>query len=158
MALKPFFLFITGLGDPLFTVSIGAIVVIWGVLQHNLRLATAGGMVWLTLAIGSTIKMAIGRARPLTEYAASMHIKTFSFPSGHSSGATIAYGLLAYLTWHYLPQPWNYIVTALLIALVVLIGVSRIYLGAHFPSDVVAGWMLGVLMLLIVIYVIKPLA
>ena len=158
IALKSFFLFITAIGDPLFTVSIGAIVVIWGVMQHNVRLTLAGSLVWVTLMFGFVIKLLTARARPLTEYAASMHIKTFSFPSGHTSGSTIAYGLLAYLAWHMLPQPWNYIATVLLVALIIIVGVSRVYLGAHFPSDVVAGWILGLIVLLVVIYAVRPLA
>jgi membrane-associated phospholipid phosphatase len=156
--LKSFFLFITALGDPLMTVGISIVIVIWGVVQHNVRLAVAGSMVWWTLAIGAVIKMVIGRERPPTEYAANMLIQTFSFPSGHTSGATIAYGLLAYIAWHTLPQPWSYAVVGLMAVLIVLVGVSRVYLGAHFASDVVAGWLLGLLMLFVVIYIIKPFA
>lgn len=157
-SLKSFFLFVTALGDPLLTVTIGLVVVIWGVSQSNVRLALAGATVWLTLGLGSLLKMFFARVRPETDYAANMLIQTFSFPSGHTSGATIAYGLLAYFAWHLLPHPWGYVVTALLIGLIVLVGISRVYLGAHYPSDVVAGWLLGSIALIIVIFVIKPLA
>lgn len=157
-ALKPFFLFITALGDPLLTVGIGLVVVIAGAIQSNFRLALAGAAVWFTLGAGTLLKMLFARARPETDYVANMLIQTFSFPSGHTSGATVAYGLLAYLAWQQLPQPWGYVVAALLVCLVILVGISRVYLGAHFPSDVVAGWLLGSVVLLIVIYVIRPLA
>lgn len=158
LSLKPFFLFITALGDPLLTVGIGIAVVAWGVVQDNTRLALAGAMIWLTLGLGSLLKVLFARVRPETDYVANMLVQTFSFPSGHASGATIAYGLLAYLAWNLLPQPWSYVAVAAAVALIVLVGISRIYLGAHFPSDVVAGWLLGIAVLLIVIFVIKPLA
>ncbi len=156
--LKPMFLAATALGDPIVTVLIGIGVVCYGFLQHNMRLALAGASIWLTLGIGSLLKLLVGRQRPLTEYAANLQIPTLSFPSGHSSGSVIAYGLLAYIAWHLLPQPWNYLAAAALVILIILIGISRIYLGAHFPSDVVAGWLLGVVMLCIVIFILRPLA
>ena len=155
---KPFFLAVTALGDPIATVLIGVGVVIYGYTQSNMRLAFAGASIWLTLIVGSGLKLLIGRERPISEYAANLHIPTFSFPSGHASGSMIAYGLLAYLAWHWLPQPWNYIVVAILIGLIILIGISRIYLGAHFPSDIVAGWLLGAIALCIVIFIVRPLA
>lgn len=154
--LKPFFVGITTLGDPYVVVGIGLVVATYGLFQTNARLAIAGITVWVTLAAGAVLKMIFERARPLTEYAAQT--QTFSFPSGHTTGATIAYGLLAYLAWHILPQPWNYIVVGLLILLIILVGISRVYLGAHFPSDVVAGWALGIVGVLIIALIIKPLS
>ena len=62
----------------------------------------------------------------------------FSFPSSHAYSAAVATGYLAYVTWH--------IHVAVSIACVVLagvIGISRIRIGAHYPTDVAAGWMLG---------------
>lgn len=158
ISLKPFFLGVTALGDPIVTIGIGLAVAIYGFYLASVRLALAGITVWLTLGIGAILKILFGRERPITEYAANMHIQTLSFPSGHASGATIAYGLLAYFAWHLLPQPWNYIVVGCLVTVIILVGVSRVYLGAHFPSDVVAGWMLGLVALLVVIFFIRPLA
>lgn len=155
---KPLFVGVTTLGDPIVTICIGLFVGVYGYIHTNMRLAVAGATIWLTLGIGACLKLLFGRARPVTEYSANLQIHTFSFPSGHASGSLIAYGLLAYLAWHLLPQPWNYIVVICLIALIVLIGVSRIYLGAHFPSDVIAGWALGLIALGIVIFVVRPLA
>jgi len=154
--LEAFFVVVTTLGLPAVTLTIGGVVALFGVVQTNLRLAFSGLLVWLTLGIGTGIKLLTDRERPLTEYAAPL--QSHSFPSGHTTGSTIAYGLLAYLAWQLLPQPWNYIVTILLVAIILLIGISRVYLGAHFPSDVVAGWLLGSIALCIIIFIIKPLA
>ncbi len=155
---RSFFLLITNLGDPILTIGIGLAVAVWGYAVTNMRLLLAGVSVWITLGIGSLIKLLIGRERPLSEYSANLRVDTFSFPSGHSSGAMIAYGLLAYLAWHYLPQPWNIIAIITCIAIIVGVGISRIYLGAHFPSDVIAGWLLGFIILMLVIFVVRPLS
>lgn len=151
-----FFTSITNLGDPIITVSIGVVAMGYGWITSNMRLAVAGGIAPATLVVGSCVKMIIARERPLTGYAANMRIDTFSFPSGHTSGATIAYGLLAYLVLQYLPAPFSYIAAGLFIGLIVIIGISRVYLGAHFPSDVIAGWLLGLAALGIIIFVVRP--
>lgn len=158
IGLKAFFLCMTVLGSPFVVVAIGGAVALYGYLASNFRLIWAGVTVWLTLGIGALIKLGIGRPRPATDYAADMRFQTFSFPSGHSSGAMVAYGLLAYLAWHLLPQPWNYVSVAVTIVIIILVGVSRVYLGAHYPSDVIAGWVLGLVALLIIIFVVRPLA
>ena len=146
-----FFIIVTTLGSPIVTAIIGLGIVGAGYFRQNLRLSLAGALIWLTLICDSLLKLIVGRARPATEYAKNMIIQTNSFPSGHSAGSMVAYGLLAYLAWNLLPRPWNYIVAVILVALIILIGISRIYLGAHFPSDVIAGWLLGVIALGLVI-------
>ncbi len=156
-ALKPFFMAITMLGDPIVTIGIGLVIVIYGFLQQNLKLAVAGGAVWVTLAVGAILKFLFARARPVNDYAVNLRIDTFSFPSGHSSGSIIAYGLLAYMAYHLLPAPWNIIVCLALCIVPLLVGISRVYLGVHYPSDVLAGWLLGAAMLAFVIFVLHPL-
>jgi undecaprenyl-diphosphatase len=66
------------------------------------------------------------------------------FPSGHAATAVVLYGLIAYLLMPYLPsRGWR--VFAFLVAglLALLIGYSRIYMGNHFPTDVIAGYAVG---------------
>lgn len=155
---RPTFIIITSLGDPVVTVWIGAMVAVYACTLGNIRLVLSGMLVWVTLVIGSILKVIFSRARPLTEYAANLRVDTFSFPSGHSSGAMIAYGLLALLAWHYLPQPWAMIAASVCFLIIIAVGISRIYLGAHFPSDVIAGWLLGALMLYVIVFIIKPIS
>ncbi|HET6747323.1 MAG TPA: phosphatase PAP2 family protein [Candidatus Saccharimonadales bacterium] len=147
---------ITILGHPIVTMGIGLFVVLIGGLRANLRLVYAGFAVFATLGLGTLLKVSLRRDRPLTEYVNNMMYTSFSFPSGHTVGSTVAYGLLAYLAWHLLPHPWGVVVAILLGLFIMVIGMSRIYLGAHFPSDVIAGWVVGLLGLAVIIFIIKP--
>lgn len=153
---RPFFEFMTMLGDPISIFLITAGIIAAGVYTSSLRLAISGAVIPTTLLVGAILKMSFERARPLTEYAMNMKLKTFSFPSGHSSGSMIAFGLLAYIAYSKLPEPWNYVMGAVLLAVPIFVGISRVYLGAHFPSDVMAGWTLGALALLAVIFIVRP--
>ncbi|WP_264738234.1 phosphatase PAP2 family protein [Cytobacillus firmus] len=68
----------------------------------------------------------------------------FSFPSGHSMGSFIFYGSLAYMIIHLAKRKrWKTAWTVMLGCFIIMIGLSRIYLGVHFPSDVIAGFAAG---------------
>ena len=77
-----------------------------------------------------------GRARP--DFWLSLAPETsFSFPSGHAMGSMTLAAVLALLAW---PSRWRWPVPVVAIAFAVLVGASRVYLGVHFPSDILAGW------------------
>ncbi|RNF85000.1 phosphatase PAP2 family protein [Lysobacter psychrotolerans] len=81
-------------------------------------------------------KPAFARDRPaLWESIAPEH--NFSFPSGHAMGSMTLAWVLVLLTWH---TRWRWPVVAAMAVFVPLVGLSRIYLGVHFPSDILAGW------------------
>ncbi len=151
-----FMLGTTVLGQSVCTVGIGVLVIVHGWDRANQHLFVSGLVVTATICVGALTKLLFQRERPLTEYVATMRFCTFSFPSGHAVGSMLAYGLLAYLAGHVLPQPWSYSAVGFLAALILLVGVSRIYLGAHFPSDVLAGWLLGMLGLAVIILIVQP--
>lgn len=155
---RPFFEFMSLIGEPVTIFIVSGVIIGIGLKTSNTRLALSGAAIPATLLVGTLLKLVFERARPVTEYAMSMRIHTFSFPSGHASGSMIAYGLLAYFAFMKLPAPWNVVVGIMLAALPIFIGLSRIYLGAHFPTDVVAGWILGLAALIIVIIFIHPLS
>lgn len=157
LQLSPYWLFVTNLGHPVMTASIGAGVLFMGRLEMDTDLIVAGASVWVALVIGSLLKQLFRRARPLTQYAAGIWLDKLSFPSGHTTGATVAYGLLAYLSWSSLSGPWNVIGFIICTTLIILVGVSRVYLGAHYPSDVIAGWLLGSTTLIVVFFISLPL-
>lgn len=70
----------------------------------------------------------------------------YSFPSGHATGAVIAWGSLAFLTWYYFKDKYPKMMPYLIgftIFMVVAISASRLYLGVHYLSDIIAGWSIG---------------
>lgn len=155
--LHPIMVAVSFSGLPAVVVSVATVValVAWRLKQPKLSWALVTALVGL--GINSILKHSLHRVRPNTPFAIAMRIKSYSFPSGHSFGSVAVYGLLAYLSYYNLAQPWNAIAAAVLVLLILLIGVSRVYLGAHFPTDVLGGWALGLLTLVLIIRFIKPL-
>jgi membrane-associated phospholipid phosphatase len=100
------------------------------------------------VAAGSNyvMKALIARARP-GGLLPSMLETSASFPSGHATLALALYGFLAYALCQLYPRhSWKIAVLAMLVIL--FVGASRLYLGVHFSSDVIAGYLLGGLWLL----------
>jgi undecaprenyl-diphosphatase len=79
---------------------------------------------------------------------------TFSFPSGHALGASIMYGFLAYLLATEFPR-FSRLIYAAMIGLILMIGFSRLYLGVHWLTDVIAGYVIGFLWLITCISILK---
>lgn len=104
---------------------------------------------WVAAFIGGALidealKYAVRRPRPM--YGASfLHGHSFSFPSGHAMGAIIGYSMLAWMIariWH--PARRLGVLIRVLAALIILtVGVSRLLLGVHYPSDVLGGFVAG---------------
>ena len=104
--------------------------------------AGAGFISWL-------LKLLISRSRPDTELVQIMvGTQGLSFPSGHVAMAAAIGGFIFYLTPRLIETPaarWS--LRALLVVIILAVGLSRIYLGAHWASDVVGGLFLGILLL-----------
>jgi undecaprenyl-diphosphatase len=131
-------------GFPFSTIGVGVMLVAFG-LAYDARLPIMCGLaIWVTIAVGSVLKIWLRRPRPLTYEAKRWMFATFSFPSGHAAGAAIAYGSLVYIVVSLPFAIWSVPVVVALVSWIGLVGISRVYLGAHYPSDVIAGWLLGV--------------
>ncbi len=141
---RPIMLFMTLLGQPPITVGLAAGIIGYGIARSNEWLISAGIIAIVTFAISSVLKIFLRRARPDNDYVRSMLIQTFSFPSGHAAGSLASFGIATYAVAAYWP---SLAIIAIPTTLIVcfLIGVSRIYLGAHYPSDVIGGWIVGVM-------------
>jgi len=98
--------------------------------------AFAGGF-----AIENILKHVIHRARP-PYGAAYLTGHSFSFPSGHAVGSFIGYSMLAYvLIMHWrTSRVLRTVIVVIAVLIILLVGISRVYLGVHYPSDVVGGW------------------
>lgn len=135
---------VTQLGSPIAMVLLGVGVAL--VLWRNHRTVLWG---WVAAfvggaAIGQLLKMVVHRTRPVYG-AAYLHGRSFSFPSGHAMGSMIGYGMLVYLVrsvYHARPLRRR-VATGVAVLLVLAVGVSRILLGVHYPTDVVGGWVAG---------------
>jgi|GEM_PF-256043 len=107
-------------------------------------LATAGiGLAGFTMAL-ITVKLEVARQRPPHPYAV-MAVDGYSFPSGHALGVTTATLIAAWALARWLIRSWGgrIAVWTTAVALIGGVGFSRVYLGVHYPSDVIAGWLLG---------------
>jgi undecaprenyl-diphosphatase len=138
---------ITQLGSP---VAIGLLVVVlaaWSWRRRERLLAVGVVAICAGEALLDLIlKHAIHRGRPVFGVGFLHDQQSFSFPSGHAFGSIVAYGLLAYiiLDFYHPARRTRQLIYALTAVLVASIGVSRIYLGVHYPSDVIGGFAAGV--------------
>lgn len=139
--------------DPVTMRLLGAAVAVWLVWRHA-AWWTAGWLV-AAAAVGTLLqqglKAAVGRARPVwPDPVDSAHYA--AYPSGHALTATVMSGLLLWLLHRYGAGRvlWR---TALAVATVSVLGVglTRIWLGVHWPSDVLGGWLLGAMLVALAI-------
>jgi undecaprenyl-diphosphatase len=141
---------VTELGSTGAVTVVAVLALLVGVLigpwLHGLIGAIAIG---LASVANQGLKAFIARARPdlldpLVEE------RGFSFPSGHSALGMVAWGVLAVLVMRSrLPRNVRLAVVAALGVLIVLIGLSRVWLGVHYPTDVLAGWAAGAVIVLL---------
>jgi undecaprenyl-diphosphatase len=134
-----------GLTDLGYIPTITAIVVgaDLALLRVRQRLAAAA-LTALMLGEGAwddLLKLAAHRPRPdLFPHAPA---RGWSFPSGHAFATFCLAALLLYLAWRGLPRPLRFPLLALSAVVVFGVGLSRVYLGVHYPSDVAGGWLAG---------------
>lgn len=105
------------------------------------------------LVLEKIVKLAVIRLRPAEDLVrVFVHLKDPSFPSGHVLSYVAFFGFLAFLTYILIPMSRiRTIIISIFISLICLIGLSRIYLGAHWPSDTIGAYLLGSTWLLITI-------
>jgi membrane-associated phospholipid phosphatase len=136
--LTAFFVVWSGLGS-----TIGYLLMLpllwWGISwKLGARLFVA---LVLSVYLNALVKDVVARPRPFlsTDITSVTTPDEYSFPSGHAQNAALFWGLLAL----HFRRRWFHAVAA---AVTLLVGFSRLYLGVHFPSDVLAGWLAGFLL------------
>lgn len=143
----PFFLDvfkkITFFGDEL-TIAVIAGIVILFLLYFKVYPAYAAGLAVTLIGagvMGHVMKAVVERARP-SGFISSVIETSFSFPSGHATISMALYGFIAYFLAVLFPTKKLIILTAAIV-IIGSIGFSRLYLGVHFSSDILAGYVLG---------------
>ena len=149
------FAWLTHLADPATLVLLGLGIALVLVLRGQRALALG----WVLALVGNSmlnpaLKQVFGRVRPL-ELHRLVVAPGLSFPSGHSSGAVVAYGMLAYLALKLLPARWQLPALLAAVTLVLTVGTSRLFLRVHFASDVLAGFASGTAWLALCVTVIE---
>jgi len=131
------------------TIVAVALLVLLGVRGTPRLGLIAAGMIGLTSLVNTGFKQLLARARPEVVDAPLVEAG-FSFPSGHALLSATAYGVVAVLVIRSrLRTRVRAVLVALLATVVLLVGFSRLHLGVHYVTDVVAGWLAGVLIALL---------
>lgn len=145
-ALTSYFSFITDLGDRYAYIIFTALLAVYFFLKNRSWKFIGQTTIVLILASLSSVvlKRVFDRARPSLEHL--VEVNTLSYPSGHTMSATAFYGFLIFLcVRHHMPG-WLRIVAVVILALLIIsIGVSRVYLGVHYPTDVAGGFVGGLI-------------
>jgi undecaprenyl-diphosphatase len=134
---------VTDLGGRSIMLWLVTVAVVGLLIRRRARLAvylvvTGAGALFLD----PSLKLLVGRLRPVVDVPVASAPGN-SFPSGHALGSMVAYGALLLVFLPAMPRRWRVPATVLVGALIVTVGVTRIALGVHFISDVLAGWLLG---------------
>ena len=145
---------ITALNNPDFVsivAGITLILLLWKRCYPEAKIFVidcAGGVI---LSYG--LKSVFGKARPDLWQSAIEEV-SFSYPSGHALGSTVLYGFLAYLFATRFPR-LSWLIYLLAVLMIAAIGVSRLYLGVHWPTDIIGGYGIGFLWLTFCITMLK---
>jgi undecaprenyl-diphosphatase len=105
--------------------------------------------------VNQLLKATYQRVRP-DLFPGPFHLTSYSFPSGHSMGAIACYGMLAFVAIRLVSSRWSKIAIGIAATLIVLcVGISRVYFGVHYPTDVLGGFIAGAIWLIITIVLVQ---
>ena len=146
--------YFTRLNDPDTAFIVATVVVsilIWKRFYAEARIFAIACFGGIVLSYG--LKAVFGKVRP-DLWESAIVDTSFSYPSGHALGSTILYGFSAYLLATHYPRFAGLIYT-LAVLLIATIGFSRLYLGVHWPTDIVGGYGIGFLWLTFCVTMLK---
>lgn len=137
-------LFFTNIGSG---TSINIIAFIIFIIFYFFLKFRAELLLFIVVLLGShylfrVIKLLFERERP--DLHRLIEIGGYSFPSGHATNAICIYGILTFILWRHIPSRiGRFLLLSFSTFMILMIGISRIYLGVHYPSDVLAGYFAG---------------
>jgi undecaprenyl-diphosphatase len=133
--------FFTFIGSAPFVIvlSIFLLFFLYKVLHHRFELILFVAAIAGSAILNGILKQFFQRVRP--DFHRLIDIEGFSFPSGHAMNAFTVYGIISFLLWRHIPSRLGRGALLLISTVMILtIGISRIYLGVHYPSDIVGGY------------------
>ena len=153
-ALTHFMEVITFFGSAQFLFPAYSVLIILYLIRKKSRLALDITMIGLSsTGILFFLKDIFRRHRPVDPII--NHVAGFSFPSGHSFSSFTFFGLLIYIAWHSeIKRSWKIAIAIVLIAFAAIIAFSRVYLRVHYASDILAGFCLSVVWLMLALWLL----
>jgi undecaprenyl-diphosphatase len=134
--------FIQGIGTglPIVAITICVLLFLYFVLGHRKELIFVVGVVVTSTLLNVILKLLFHRERPTIHRL--FDATGYSFPSGHAMAAFSLYATLIFLLWKHIPTGWGRVMVVIAGSIMIAaIGLSRIYLGVHYPSDVIGGYL-----------------
>jgi len=148
---------ITNLGSaPAYVVLVPVAALILFMRGRRWNLAIQASLILISSSLLNTgLKNLYSRPRPMSDLHL-VDVASFSYPSGHAMSAMVFYGFVIYLSYRFIGKRWLKITLIVVNAvLIIAIGISRTYLGVHYPSDVLAGWAAGLFWLIACILIVR---
>ncbi|MFE8697228.1 phosphatase PAP2 family protein [Cytobacillus sp. FJAT-53684] len=148
--------FFTFIGDTNSVIVLTLLVIffLYLVLKHRIELILFIVSIVGSALLNQLLKYSFQRARP--DLHRLIEIDNYSFPSGHAMNAFTVYTITSFLLWWHIPTRAGRTILIIISVLMILaIGISRIYLGVHYPSDIIAGYFASGCWLGIVIWIFQ---
>lgn len=134
--------FITAFGNQFMLVFAALLAVLLALRKHRKEVILFCVAIAMGAVLNSSFKNLAQRPRP--DMSPLVFEPSYSFPSGHAMNSFIFYALVAYFSYHFFrSKSLTVLVSGICGVLVLLIGFSRIYLGVHYLSDIIAGFIAG---------------
>jgi membrane-associated phospholipid phosphatase len=148
----------TFLGTHLFLIPANLLLTVWFLFIKTRRWYSIKipAVALSSLLLMFILKLIFRRDRPVGPLLQAA--RGFSFPSGHALMSVTFYGLLILIVWQNVKQGWlKWTLSVLLVLLIIVIGLSRVYLRVHYASDVLAGFSVGLVWLLFSLWILSKL-
>lgn len=137
-----FMFFLTFLGSPLFLLTLSVIMVLYLFTKRRRDAIIYLGILYSGVLLNLILKYTFARPRP--QFHPLVHENLFSFPSGHAMNSFVFYMALSYFIFRETKNvKFTIFVTIISVLIIIGVGISRVYLGVHYPSDVIAGYVAG---------------
>lgn len=138
--------------SPKFMIVLNVLLFIFIIVKKKYKLSIIVLSSISSVIINNLVKIIVRRERP--DYLRMVMEKSYSFPSGHAMISVLFFGSIIYLVNKY-NLKYKKLITFSLSTFVLLVGISRIYLGVHYLTDVVGGYLLGFIVLFLIIHLFE---